>query len=295
MTPAWLRKELESMTDAELVLFTVNDEGLTPELGEFYRRYAAGAVRHLRMKGRVNEAEDVVQEVFLRLPRIFKTSRNVHRKSNMQGWLNRVAWLHAFDFDEEKLYQAATHTEWEIFMKRAAGPAFNQEDELLIKERLSLLSDLIDRLGLKHRQILYMREVLGMESSEIARALDYSHSTAIHLAVESYYKLAELAVGTELESILTKATLVHTVPKNALPATDQIRDFMKDGRWHSSAELRDRFGYNWKTYFRRMAKKEGLVFENRPGRPGGNKFRPQHVETEYRLAHSFGLVRNVRE
>ena len=126
--------------------------------GALYARHAATAyVAAHRLLGSGADAEDVVQELFLALPRTL--SGYDPTRGPLGGWLRRVAVRLA-------LMRRRRETD-----AGSVAALLAREDAAL--ERLSIESALA-RLSEEHRTVFLLKEVEGYEHREIAALLDIS-------------------------------------------------------------------------------------------------------------------------
>jgi RNA polymerase sigma-70 factor (ECF subfamily) len=136
------------------------DEGLLVELERRDGQALFGFVRRLGLSD--SEAQDVVQEVFLRLWRQLGTGRPM---ANAKGWAYQTGYRLAMDQHRLQRRSGALVT-------RLGGGGGGARDE---DERIALWAE-VDRLSARQREVLYLRyrsdltfeaigEVLGITSS----------------------------------------------------------------------------------------------------------------------------------
>jgi RNA polymerase sigma-70 factor (ECF subfamily) len=120
------------------------------------------------------EAEDVIQESFLRL------YRHLHaqgREDNIRGWVFRVAHNVASSRRKERRFLMDTSPEeWERISLAASDPGAGPEDLLLRKEKLTRLHREIAELSDLQQDCIRLR-VEGFRYREIAEILNVTTST----------------------------------------------------------------------------------------------------------------------
>ncbi|MBR6898538.1 MAG: RNA polymerase sigma factor [Lachnospiraceae bacterium] len=179
---------------------------MTPE--EYYRKYLEGddeaiggvidglysdLMRFVEgILGNYHDAEDVVQEVFIRISLkksiyrgngtfgawVYKIARNCA----INAWKGRMSILQRLEMDEEKL-------------NSIAGPMEEdpQEQCLLMEEQENFIRSL-GRLNEEHRQILYLMYIKDFSPAEIAKVMGMRPRRAykiIEKARESYRRMME--------------------------------------------------------------------------------------------------------
>ncbi len=127
-----------------------------------------------RMLGSTADAEDIAQDVFLRL--------HAHRGEITPAWIYRITVNLCLDQIRKRKPQA---DESELFL--LAAPQTNPEQALDNQEKQAQLARLIARLPERERACLVLRDLEGMNSREVAAILDCTEETvrtAIHRAKE---------------------------------------------------------------------------------------------------------------
>jgi RNA polymerase sigma-70 factor, ECF subfamily len=136
--------------------------------------------RYLVQTGlRTEEAEDIAQEVFLRL---FEHLLEKGREENLQGWVFRVAHNVAIDQRRGQNRLMAKSLEAEAGLSDLLiDPAQNPEQLLLRKERAARIDRAISSLPCRQWQCLFLRmrglgyrqigEILGVSVSMVAQSL----------------------------------------------------------------------------------------------------------------------------
>ena len=157
-------------------------------------RHAPVAIRTAALLGAGGEAEDVVQEAFVKayaaldryrlgapfrpwlLRIVANETRNLHRGSGRRGARERRAWEQS-----QPLLLARSH---------------DPSDALLSSERQAALVQGLDRLSPEHRQVVTCRYLLDLDEAETAAVLGWPRGTVksrLHRA------LAKLRAGLDTD------------------------------------------------------------------------------------------------
>ena len=120
------------------------------------------------LTGNVQDAEDAVQDAYLRAFRFF----NGFREGNSRAWLLQIVRNTCYTRLREKLPQGSFTTlhddETEIEVRALGTP-----EVLAIRTAdVQLVRTAIQELPIKYREVLIMREIEGMSYSEMASVLD---------------------------------------------------------------------------------------------------------------------------
>ena len=134
-----------------------------PALGALFTEYGDMVHRSaLRLTGSRPDAEDVTQEVFIRLPGALRGFTGT--ASNFPGWLRRVAVRQAL------MHLRSGRRRREVSVESVSAltmPATGSLDRLTIDAALARLSD-------EHRTVFLLKEVEGYDHAEIAELLGIS-------------------------------------------------------------------------------------------------------------------------
>ena len=165
--------------DHELVERSLaGDERAMQEM--FQRHHRKIYAMALRLTGSVSDAEDVVQETFIRAFRHLKTFRG---DSKLSTWLCRIAINQSRDVYKK---QMRTTPEKDV----AVEPG--QKDALLkarLEKALKVLPD-------GYREVLVMHDVIGMGHKEIAAVLETAEGTSKSQLHKARAKMRELLSGS---------------------------------------------------------------------------------------------------
>jgi RNA polymerase sigma-70 factor (ECF subfamily) len=123
----------------------------------------------LRLTGNLEDAQDVSQEVFLKL---YKNLHKVEASTNFSGWLYRVTANACHDLRKKQPRDVPVELAGEI----AAGGA-NPAQNAVEDERRRVLALSLRMLSEKERAALVLRDLEGLSTEEVARVLGSSEAT----------------------------------------------------------------------------------------------------------------------
>jgi RNA polymerase sigma-70 factor (ECF subfamily) len=126
-------------------------------------------VTALRLLGNMEDAKDVSQEVFLRL---YRNLGKVEAEKNYQAWLYRVTVNACHDVGRKRKPSVA--------MEDVPDPVSADADpqqSLTGAERQRVLQMSLSALSTKERAALVLRDLEGLSTEEVARALGSSEAT----------------------------------------------------------------------------------------------------------------------
>lgn len=149
-------------------------EALIVELERREGQALFGFVRRLGLSD--GEANDVVQEVFLRLWRQLGTGRVM---SNAKGWAYQTVYRLAMD---EHRRRRRTGELTDRLGRRHAEPAPDPD------ERIALWAE-VDRLPQRQREVLYLRYASDLRFDDIGKALGITSSAARSHATQAMASL----------------------------------------------------------------------------------------------------------
>lgn len=143
-------------------------EGEIGELGELFERHHSRLYQFLlRLVGRPQVAEDLVQEAFTRMLKYRHTFRN---NSRFLPWMYRLAHNVAHDYFRKK----PRAERQEDSARETADPTPSAQDELEREESASLLRRALLRLPVDKREVLILSRFETRRYAEIAELLDCS-------------------------------------------------------------------------------------------------------------------------
>jgi RNA polymerase sigma-70 factor (ECF subfamily) len=127
-----------------------------------------------RILGEKSDAEDITQEVFLRL---YKSS-----EEPTAPWIYRITVNLCLDQIRKRKPQAG-----ELILDTLQSPQRNPEQQLDLEQKQQRLARLIAKLPERERACLVLRDLEGLNSREVASILDCTEETvrtSIHRAKE---------------------------------------------------------------------------------------------------------------
>ena len=134
----------------------------------------------LRLTGSVADAEDVVQETFLRAYRHMKGFRG---QSLLSTWLCRIAINQSRDMYKQR---ARTTPEKDV-------PVEPEQKDVLARARLEKALKVLPE---GYREVLVMHDVIGMKHKEIAEVLKTAEGTSKSQLHKARARMRELLSGS---------------------------------------------------------------------------------------------------
>jgi RNA polymerase sigma-70 factor (ECF subfamily) len=152
-----------------------------------FDRHAAPLLRYVGSFGlRAEEAEDVVQEVFLALFRHLRLDRS---RRNLTGWLFQVA--HNLALKQRQRSQRRAVAPWDDAVHQPVDPAPNPEVQMAQRQRRQRLLPVVQALPDRDRRCLLLRaeglryrdiaDTLGMSLGGVAKSLARSIARLVHV------------------------------------------------------------------------------------------------------------------
>ena len=114
----------------------------------------------LRIVGNVAEAEDVVQEVFIKL---WKQREQLHQYSNLEAWCIRMTKNLSIDKTRSKHYKVGFIPEGYDVTSNQANPHHVTETQ----DTMERIKKMIDSLPEKQRLVIQLRDIEGLSYKEI--------------------------------------------------------------------------------------------------------------------------------
>lgn len=130
-----------------------------------------------RFTGRPSEAEDLTQEIFIK---IFQTLRTFDAaQGTFMTWLNRVARNHLVDHYRRTRKERMTSSldDDEGSVHETPSPAAGPSAEVESRERRELLQRGLDKLSPDLREAVVLRDLNDLDYDEIARVLGVPQGT----------------------------------------------------------------------------------------------------------------------
>jgi RNA polymerase sigma factor (sigma-70 family) len=176
---------LRLRSDEQLLLqFRAGNDEAFDVLHDRYRQRLFAYVRQMLSAGTRQDAEDVMQDVFVRA---YGALRADQREMNVRAWLYRVAHNRCIDHLRRPVPPPA-----EVF-EMSRKPLHDPVEEAQRREDLTRLVEDIGRLPDQQRSALLMRELDGMSYADLASALDVTVPAVKSLLVRARVGLVDSA------------------------------------------------------------------------------------------------------
>lgn len=150
-------------------------------------------VTALRLLGTLEDAQDASQEVFLRL---YRNLNKVGASGNLAGWLYRVTVNVCHDANRKRRGAAPVEDAGEL-----PAPTADPQRAAIATERRRALEMSLRMLSEKERAVLVLRDLEGLSTEEVARALGTTEAT-----VRSQVSKARVKVRDFLERYFRRRT-----------------------------------------------------------------------------------------
>jgi len=147
-----------------------------------------------RFTGRAEEAEDVTQEVFIK---VFQTLKSYHAAQGSFGtWLNRVARNHLVDhYRRARKDRVTSSLEDELpEAEQKPSPHMEPTGQVESRERREVLQQGLDKLSPDLREAVILRDLHDLDYEEIAQVLSVPQGT-----VKSRINRGRLELGRVLK------------------------------------------------------------------------------------------------
>jgi RNA polymerase sigma factor (sigma-70 family) len=193
---------LRLRSDEQLIaLFRAGSEEAFETLHDRYRQRLFGYVRQMLSAGTKADAEDVLQDVFVRA---YGALRADGREVNVRAWLYRVAHNRCIDQLRRPVPAPS-----DVF-DASRGPALQDPmDAAQRREDLRRLVADVAQLPDQQRSALLMREIDGLAYVDIAAALDVTVPAVKSLLVRARGGLAEAMVARDTDCEVIRADLLE--------------------------------------------------------------------------------------
>jgi RNA polymerase sigma factor (sigma-70 family) len=187
--------------DQLLALFRAGSDEAFSVIHDRYRQRLFAYVRQMLCAAPRQDAEDVLQDVFVRAYGALRTDR---RHVHVRAWLYRVAHNRCIDHMRRPVPPAA-----DVF-EVSRRPLHDPIEEAQRREDLTQLVQDVGRLPEHQRSALLMREIDGMSYADLAGALDVTVPAVKSLLVRARIGLVEAAEArdadcTEIRHDLTES------------------------------------------------------------------------------------------
>jgi RNA polymerase sigma-70 factor (ECF subfamily) len=152
------------------------------EFDEIYRTFHPRILRYLARLIGPDEAEDLAQEVFVKISRSLDEFRN---ESQVSTWIYRIATNAAIDLRRSADYRSAQRTSpldascgqgtKDIVIE---SPDVSIEHQAIRKEMSGCVQALLNQLPDRYRTVLILSDMEGLKDREIAEVLDVTVEAA---------------------------------------------------------------------------------------------------------------------
>src|SRR3954454_18569966 len=200
-----------------LALFRAGSEEAFGAIHDRYRQRLFAYVRQMLAKGPRQDAEDVLQDVFVRA---YGALRADAREINLRAWLYRVAHNRCIDHLRRPTPPAA-----EIF-DMSRRPLHDPIEEAQRREDLARLVEDVGRLPEQQRSALLMRELDGMSYADLAVALDVTVPAVKSLPVRARIGLVEAAEARDADCAEIRVELTDAYDRG-VKASSRARRHMR--------------------------------------------------------------------
>ncbi len=200
-----------------LALFRSGSDEAFRVLHDRYRQRLFAYVRQMLSAGSRQDAEDVLQDVFVRA---YGSLRNDNRDMNVRAWLYRVAHNRCIDHLRRPVPPPA-----EIF-EVSRKPLHDPVEEAQRRDDLRRLVHDVSNLPEQQRSALLMREIDGMTYADLAVALDVTVPAVKSLLVRARIGLVEAAEARDADCGEIRADLLRSYDKG-VKASGRARKHMR--------------------------------------------------------------------
>ena len=139
-----------------------------------------------RMTGRPEDAEDVVQETFVRA---YKQLARFEARSNFATWLYRIGFNCSIDYMRARPHRESSETH-EVLDRRPPDNSGPTMDDLVFAGEISeRVQHALARLSPQERAAFLMRHYHGCTIDEICQALDLKSNAAKHSIFRAVKKM----------------------------------------------------------------------------------------------------------
>jgi RNA polymerase sigma factor (sigma-70 family) len=173
-----------------LALFRAGSDEAFSAIHDRYRQRLFAYVRQMLCAGPRQDAEDVLQDVFVRA---YGALRADERHVHLRAWLYRVAHNRCVDHMRRPVPPAA-----DVF-EVSRKPLHDPLEEAQRREDLAQLVADVSRLPDHQRSALLMREIDGMSYADLAAALDVTVPAVKSLLVRARIGLVEAAEARDAD------------------------------------------------------------------------------------------------
>jgi RNA polymerase sigma factor (sigma-70 family) len=201
-----------------VTLFRAGSDEAFRVLHDRYRQRLFAYVRQMLSRHSRQDAEDVLQDVFVRA---YRALRSDARDINVRAWLYRVAHNRCIDHLRRPRPAAS-----EIF-EMSRTPLLDPVDEAQRREDLKRLVADVARLPEQQRSALLMREIDGMSYADLADALDVTVPAVKSLLVRARVGLVEAQESRDADCADIRRDLLASYDRG-VKASGRARRHMRE-------------------------------------------------------------------
>ena len=142
-----------------------------------------------RMTGNASDAEDVVQETFLKA---YRQLSRFESRANFGTWLHRIAVNCSIDLIRSRAYRESTHdaTDLDQFVVAEAADAGHSPERLMFSTQVQQrIAAAMDSLSQMERAAFVLRHFEGHSIDEISQSLGLKASAAKHSVFRAVRKM----------------------------------------------------------------------------------------------------------
>jgi RNA polymerase sigma-70 factor (ECF subfamily) len=202
-----VRKKAAELDDRELIERSLTGklrgerEAAWEEIVRRYRRRVFGVA--YKFTGKYEEAEDLAQEIFLR---VFRSLDRFDRNADFGTWLYSVSRNHCIDRYRSGRREREALVDREISLEDFASVRFDPHRELEIRDNKQMLSRALQCLPVKLREAVVLRDIHGLTYQEIVYRLGLPEGT-----VKSRINRGRLELGRVLMGMTSDKCSGHGV------------------------------------------------------------------------------------
>jgi RNA polymerase sigma factor (sigma-70 family) len=210
---------LRLRSDEQLVaLFRSGSDDAFGVLHDRYRQRLFAYVRQMLSGQSRQDAEDVLQDVFVRA---FRALRTDERAVNVRAWLYRVAHNRCID------HLRRPHPPAEEIFEMSRKPLLDPVEEAQRRDDLRRLVGDVGRLPEQQRSALLMREIDGMSYADLAGALDVTVPAVKSLLVRARVGLVEAQESRDADCTEIRRDLLASYDRG-VKASGRARRHMRE-------------------------------------------------------------------
>ena len=180
---------MDSIGEQSLTLFSAERVLAEPDLGTLVHNYSGLLYRvALSLLRNAAEAEDVVQDVFLR---VLQRQGELARIAEIRPWLVRITWNLAID----RIRRIRPDQMDELFAAELVSREIAADEAVAEAERIARVLAGIERLPKRERQALLLSAMEELSNTEIANVMGKSESSVRSLLFRAQARFRERIQG----------------------------------------------------------------------------------------------------